>query len=85
MKGQKFKRKQDGNIGNAKKRNRASKNKQRNSNSSVNRMEEAFLRFPHLPEKIFKKLDSKSLTNSRMVGISWKNFIDETLRRKTPI
>ena len=77
MKGQKYKHKQDGNIGNAKKRKRTSKNKQHISNNSINRMEEAFLRFPHLPEQIFKKLDNKSLTNSRVVGISWQNFIDD--------
>ena len=40
-------------------------------------MEEAFLRFSHLPEQIFKKIDNVSLSNSRMVMISWKTFIDE--------
>ena len=57
-------------IGNAKKRKRVSKKKQ------INMMEEAFLRFPHLPEQILEKLDNKSLTNSRVVGASWHNFID---------
>ena len=76
MDGQKAKRKQGGNIGNAKKRKRTSKNRKTLSNNSINRMEEAFLRFPHLPEQIFKKLDNESLTNSRVVGISWHNFID---------
>ena len=33
-------------------------------------MEEAFLRFPHLPEQIFEILDNKSLANSTMVAIS---------------
>ena len=44
---------------------------------SLELMDEAFLRFPHLPEKILEILDNKSLTNSRVVGISWQNFIDE--------
>ena len=39
-------------------------------------MEESFLRFDHLPEQIFKKLDDKSLVNSRVVRGSWCNFID---------
>ena len=39
-------------------------------------MEESFLRFDHLPEQIFKKLDDKSLVNSRVVRASWCNFID---------
>ena len=77
MKGQKAKRKQDGSIRNAKKRKRTSKKKEILSNNSINRMEEAFLRFPHLPEQIFEKLDNKSLTDSRAVGISRQNFIDE--------
>ena len=46
-------------------------------NLLINMMEEAFLRFPHLPEQIFKQLDNKSLTNSRVVGIYWQIFIDE--------
>ena len=65
----KAKRKQDGSIGNAKKRKRA-------TNNSINRMDEAFLRFPHLPEQVFQKLDNKGLANSRVVGASWHNFID---------
>lgn len=40
-------------------------------------MDEAFLRFAHLPEQVFEELDFKSLTNSRLVAISWKEFIDE--------
>ena len=79
----KVKRKQDGGIGKAKKRKRTSKNKQNLSNNSINRMEEAFLRFPHLPEQIFEKLDNKSLTNSRVVGISWCNFIDDRELKET--
>ena len=39
-------------------------------------MEESFLRFDHLPEQIFEKLDDKSLVNSRVVRASWCNFID---------
>jgi len=39
-------------------------------------MEESFLRFDHLPEQIFEKLDNKSLVNSRVVRASWCNFID---------
>ena len=39
-------------------------------------MEEVILRFPHLIEQIFEKLDNKSLTKSRKVSISWKNVID---------
>ena len=77
MKGQKTKRKQDSNIGNAKKHKRCSKNRENISNNPINRMEEAFLRFPHLPEQIFKKVDNKSLTSSRVVAASWANFIDE--------
>ena len=40
-------------------------------------MDEIFLRFPHLDEQIFEKIDNKSLTNSRVVQRSWHNFIDE--------
>ena len=76
MKVQKTKRKQDGKIGNARKRKRTSKKKQNPSNNSINRMDEAFLRFPHLPEQILEKLDNKSLLNSRVVGASWQKFID---------
>ena len=39
-------------------------------------MEEAFLRFEHLPEQILEKLDNKSLAESRIVNALWKNFID---------
>ena len=77
MEVQKAKRKQDDNIGNAKKRTRTSKNEENPSNNSINRIDEFFLRFPHLPEQIFEKLDNKSLTDSRAVGISRQNFIDE--------
>ena len=34
------------------------------------------LKFPHLPEKIFQKLDSESLFKSREVERSWQNIID---------
>ena len=77
MKGQKAKWKQGGNVENDKNRKRTLKKKEKISNNSINRMEEAFLRFPHLSEQIFQKLDNKSLTNSRVVGILWQNFIDE--------
>ena len=54
------------------------------SNNSINRMEEAFLRFPHLPEQFFEELDFKSLTNARLVAKSWKEFIDEREQRWYP-
>ena len=84
MKGQKVKRTQDGGIGNAKKRTRTSKRKENPSNNPINRMDEAFLRFPHLPEQIMEELDFKSLTNSRLVAISWKQFIDAREHRWYP-
>ena len=40
-------------------------------------MDEIFLRFPHLDEQIFEKIDNKSLTNSRVVQRYWRDFIDE--------
>ena len=40
-------------------------------------MEEAFLRFPHLSEQILEQLNNESLANSRMVAISWREFIDD--------
>ena len=46
------------------------------SNNSINRMEEAFLRFPHLPEQFFEEIDFQSLENARLVARSWKEFID---------
>ena len=73
---QKAKRKQDDNIGNAKKHTRTSNNKE-----NPYRMEEAFLRFPHLPEQFFEKLDFESLANARLVAISWEQFIDEREQR----
>ena len=39
-------------------------------------MEEAFLRFPHLPEQIFELLNDGSLLSSREVARSWKGFVD---------
>ena len=39
-------------------------------------MEEAFLRFPHLPEQIFEQLDDGSLLSSREVARSWSDFVD---------
>ena len=44
--------------------------------NSFSGMEEAFLRFPHIPEQIMEELDFKSLTNARLVAKSWKGFID---------
>ena len=76
MKVQKIKQKQDGGIGKSKKCKTTSKKNQTPSNNSINRMDEAILRFPHLPEQVFQKLDNKSLTNSMVVGASWHNFID---------
>ena len=35
-----------------------------------------YQRFPHITEKIFQKLDNKSLTNCREVSKSWKEYID---------
>ena len=34
------------------------------------------LRFPHLPEQIFQKLDDESLSKCREVTRSWQNIID---------
>ena len=66
METQKAKRKQD---------------EENSSNNSINRMEEAFLRFPHLPEQFFEELDFESLANARLVAKSWKQFIDEREQR----
>ena len=38
--------------------------------------EELMLKFPHLPEKIFQKLNVQSLFKSREVARSWQNIID---------
>jgi hypothetical protein len=38
-------------------------------------MEEVLGRFPHLGDKIFKKLDSKSLINCKEVDRTFKNFM----------
>ena len=40
-------------------------------------MEEAFLRFQHLPEQMLEQLDDQSLSNCRVVAISWREFIDD--------
>ena len=84
MKGHKTQRNQDGGIGNAKKCKRTLKKVENLSNNSINRMDEAFLRFPHLPEQIFDNLDFESLTNARLVAKSWKEFIDVRERRWYP-
>ena len=39
-------------------------------------MQNLMLKFPHLPEQIFQKLDTESLFKSREVSESWKNVID---------
>ena len=46
-------------------------------NNHFSGMEEAFLRFPHLPEQIFEILDNESLANLRSTAISWRNFVDD--------
>jgi ankyrin repeat protein len=40
------------------------------------KMEALMLRFPHLPEQIFQKLDTSSLFKCKEVVRSWKNLID---------
>ena len=40
-------------------------------------MEEIFLRFPHLAEGIFEKLNDKTLANCKIVSRSWKAPIDD--------
>ena len=39
-------------------------------------MEEAFLRFPHLSERIFDSVDDKSLTDCKVVSKSWHVYLD---------
>ena len=39
-------------------------------------MEEVILRFPHLGRQIFEKLDNQSLSKCRIIGKTWKSFID---------
>jgi hypothetical protein len=39
-------------------------------------IQDLMLKFPHLPEKIFQKLDSKSLFKCKEVARSWQNIID---------
>ena len=41
------------------------------------KMEALMLRYPHLPEQIFQKLDNESLFKSREIARSWQNIIDE--------
>ena len=43
--------------------------------STLNPME-FHLRFQHITEQIFEKLDKESLKNCREVSKSWQNFID---------
>ena len=40
------------------------------------KIQDVMLRFPHLPEQIFQKLDIESLFRSREVARSWQNVID---------
>ena len=46
---------------------------------STKHIKEAFLRFPHLPEQIFEIIDNQSLANSRLVAISWRDFVDDSI------
>ena len=39
-------------------------------------MDEVFMRFLHLGEQIYEKLDDGSLLNSRVVARSWNDFVD---------
>ena len=39
-------------------------------------MEEIFLRFPGLGDRIFKNLDEKILAKCRKINYTWKNSID---------
>ena len=39
-------------------------------------MEEIFLRFPHIGEKIIDQLDNTNLTNCRLVDLFWRKSID---------
>ena len=41
------------------------------------KMEGLILKFPHLPEQIFKKLDLKGLFKCREVAKSWQEVLDE--------
>ena len=47
-------------------------------------MDEFFMRFQHIPEQFFGKLDFKSIANSRVVARSWKEFIDVREHRWYP-
>ena len=40
------------------------------------KIQDLILKFPHLPEQIFQKLDNESLSKSREVSKFWKNVID---------
>ena len=40
------------------------------------KIQDLTIKFPHLPEKIFKKLDNESLFKCREVARSWQNIID---------
>ena len=40
-------------------------------------MEQIFLRFPHLAEGIFEKLNNKTLAKCKVVSRSWKASIDD--------
>ena len=41
-------------------------------------MEEIISRFPHLAEKIFEELDNYNFIQCKVIGPSWKNFIEES-------
>ena len=40
------------------------------------KIQDVTIKFPHLPEKILKKLNNESLFKSREVARSWKYFIN---------
>ena len=50
-------------------------------NGNSMKIEELMLKFPHLPEMLFQKLDNKSLFKCREVARSWQSIID---RRNYP-
>ena len=46
------------------------------TSSSVPTIEEFSLKFPHLGEKIFKRLSNKNLVKCKLVNKSWYHFIN---------
>ena len=41
------------------------------------KMQDLFTKYPHLPEKVFQKLDDENLVKCREIATSWKDIIDE--------